>query len=148
MRELALVLPDDVWLTELTGTASPASRARAAPRAPCAARSPGPRWRSSAARPSQDAVARFRHGAQGHRRRHPRRRPNLRHRRESSAAPNRPAPAPHCQTRDFIAQFQMVVAFDAAPVPSEGDGCARGEAATAADLARTRKAKAMSSANR
>ncbi len=34
-----------------------------------------------------------------------------------------------CQTRDFIAQFQMVAAFDAAPAPSE-EGAA-GEAAPA-----------------
>ena len=45
MRELALILPDDVWLTNLTATASPGRRASDGRRraSACAARSPARR---------------------------------------------------------------------------------------------------------
>ena len=49
MRELSLILPDDVWLTNLTGKANPAVRSTARPTSRCGPRSPGPPWSWSAA---------------------------------------------------------------------------------------------------
>ena len=115
MRELALILPDDVWLTNLTGTATPeVARRRRRQRRP--ARSiPGPALELVGCARSQDAVAGFvqalkdidgvtRVGVQSS---------SLG---GGSAASSGSASTATCQTRDFIAQFQMVVAFDAAPV--------------------------------
>jgi hypothetical protein len=49
-----------------------------------------------------------------------------------------------CQTRKFIAQFHLVVAFDAAPVPITAEG--EGEApATATETAQTTSSEAESS---
>ena len=74
MRELALVLPGDVWLTNLTGTASPGVSVDGAASVALRSRSPGRRSKWSAARRSQEAVAGFVAGAEGHRRRDPGRR--------------------------------------------------------------------------
>jgi Tfp pilus assembly protein PilN len=117
MRELALVLPGDVWLTNLTGTASPAVAPEGASGVALRASIPGPALELVGCARSQDAVAGFvrvlkdidgvtRVGMQ------------------SSAlgtgsSGSGSATTSTCQTRDFIAQFQMVAAFDAAPVPSE-----------------------------
>ena len=71
MRELALILPSDVWLTNLTGTASPASSVNGGGQRRAAHPIPGPRPGNDRLRPGQDAVAGFVTGPQGHRRRHP-----------------------------------------------------------------------------
>ena len=116
MRELSLILPGDVWLTNLTGTASPEVAAEGGASVALRGSIAGPALEMVGCARSQEAVAGFvqalkdidgvtrvgvpvlgaRRGVE----------------RESRHAP-RPAT---CQTRDFIAQFQMVVAFDAAPV--------------------------------
>lgn len=127
MRELSLVLPEDAWLVSLTATASPSAGTSGD------SGSGGGSLRASAAGPAleiegcaagQEAVAGFvtdlkdidgvtRVGV------------------ESSELPEEDAaPAASgtgeaateggnsdCQTRDFIAKFSLVVAFDAAPVP-------------------------------
>jgi Tfp pilus assembly protein PilN len=125
MRELAKVLPSDVWLTTLTASASPEAAAGTGSEA---GESSG--LRSSIAGPAleiggcakgQDGVAGFvtalkeidgvtRVGI------------------ESSALPSESSSSESgegsegggtdCRTRKFIAQFQLVVAFDAAPVPT------------------------------
>jgi Tfp pilus assembly protein PilN len=131
MRELSLILPDDAWLVSLNATASPEAAAGgesaggesgggSALRGAIA----GPALEITGCAAGQESVAGFvtalkdidgvtRVGV------------------ESSELPE-PASAASaagsgdaaggggnsdCQTRDFIAQFSLVVAFDAAPVP-------------------------------
>jgi Tfp pilus assembly protein PilN len=132
MRELSLILPPDVWLTQLSATASPNASVEGG-----AGESSGAGLRGSIAGPAlemsgcadrQAGVAGFvtalrdidgvtRVGV------------------ESSALPPIGTAAgtgeggegsTNCRTRDFIAEFKIVVAFDAAPVPP-----AEGEAAVA-----------------
>ncbi|MDX6626664.1 MAG: hypothetical protein QOE56_1653 [Solirubrobacterales bacterium] len=115
MRELALVLPGDVWLTNLTASANPGVAPDGGATVSLRASIPGPALALVGCATSQDAVAGFvqalkdidgvtRVGVQassvG----------------AGSAAASDSAGGSTCQTRDFIAQFQMVVAFDAAPV--------------------------------
>lgn len=134
MQELARVLPRDVWLVNLTATASP-SVGIGSGGGSSGASSGGSGLRSGVAGPAlelngcatgQDAVAGFvtalkdidgvtRVGVQ------------------SSALADQSSgaggsggggatsggdPGSDCQTRSFIAKFDMVVAFDAAPVPA------------------------------
>jgi Tfp pilus assembly protein PilN len=118
MRELALVLPGNVWLTNLTGTATPDVEPDGAASVALRDTVPGPALEVVGCARSQDAVAGFvqalkeidgvtRVGVQasvlG----------------SESAGEGGSETASTCQTREFIAQFQMVVAFDAAPVPVE-----------------------------
>jgi Tfp pilus assembly protein PilN len=118
MRELALVLPGDVWLTNLTASASPAVAPEGAASVSLRSSIAGPALELVGCARSHDAVAGFvkalenvdgvtRVGVQ------------------SSSLPtgateggdSASSASSTCQTRDFIAQFQMVAAFDAAPVP-------------------------------
>ena len=132
MRELSLVLPDDVWLVGLTATASPEvgleGGAEGAGGAGLRASVPGPALELKGCAAGQEAVAGFvtalkdidgvtRVGI------------------ESSELPNSgegagsPAPsggsegggAGDCRTRQFIAKFSLVVAFDAAPISSSAE---------------------------
>jgi Tfp pilus assembly protein PilN len=129
MRELALVLPDDVWLVSMTGTASlgvqvgNGGAGESASAAGLRAAVPGPALEINGCASSQNAVAGFvtalkdidgvtRVGV------------------ESSALPEKESGASagageeeggqECQTRDFIAKFQIVVGFDAAPISPSG----------------------------
>ncbi|MGE0066002.1 MAG: PilN domain-containing protein [Solirubrobacterales bacterium] len=117
MRELALVFPDDVWLTNLTATASPAVAPENAASVSLRSGVAGPALEIIGCGRSQDAVAGFvqvlkdidgvtRVGLQGS---------SLG---ETSGGGGSSA-ASTCQTRGFIAQFQLVVGFDAAPVSAE-----------------------------
>jgi Tfp pilus assembly protein PilN len=132
MRELSLVLPSDVWLTNLTATASPqvsmgsgggeGSSSGGGLRGAIA----GPALEINGCADGQEGVAGFvttlkdidgvtRVGVQ------------------SSALPDIGKGAgvasgggsegsSDCRTRGFIAQFQIVVAFDAAPITPTGTG--------------------------
>jgi len=119
MRELALVLPDDVWLTNLTASASPAVAPEGAASVSLRGSAAGPALELVGCARSQEAVAGFvkavedvdgvtRVGV------------------PTSALPSSggeggsSGAGSTCQTRNFIAQFQMVAAFDAAPVPPSG----------------------------
>ena len=108
MRELALVLPDDVWLTNLTGTASPAVSPRRRRQYSLRASVPGPALALVGCARSQDAVAGFvqalkdidgvtRVGVQS----------SSLGGRLGAPTQDRPAVS-SCQTRNFIAQFQIV----------------------------------------
>jgi len=133
MRELALVLPGDVWLTNLTASASPAVAPEGAAGVALRTGIAGPALEFVGCARSQDAVAGFvkaledidgvtRVGVQSS---------SLG---GSSGEGAASASTSTCQTRDFIAQFQMVAGFDAAPVapgssspeaapaPEEGEG--------------------------
>jgi Tfp pilus assembly protein PilN len=123
MRELSLVLPSDVWLTSLTGSATPSGSTGAEGGAASGLRGgiAGPALELSGCAAGQEAVAAFvtvlkdidgvtRVGIQTS---------------ELASKGNEAASGAggggDCRTRDFIAQFSLVVAFDAAPVPAEGE---------------------------
>jgi len=126
MRELSLVLPSDVWLVDLTATAAPGVGVAGGSSAGSGLRSsaPGPALELNGCASGQQAVAGFvtslkdidgvtrvgveasevagSEGGAG-----------------VSAGGNSGSggAGEDCRTRDFIAKFQVVVAFDAAPVP-------------------------------
>jgi Tfp pilus assembly protein PilN len=132
MRELSLVLPRDVWLTSLTGSASPSGSTGAEGGAASGLRGaiPGPALELSGCAASQEALAGFvtvlrdidgvtRVGIQ-----------TSELASKGKEAASGPGGGGDCRTRDFIAQFSLVIAFDAAPVPA-----AEGEEAVVATAA-------------
>jgi type IV pilus assembly protein PilN len=116
MQELALILPHDVWLDELTASASSESGLGGGSGG-LRAEVPGPALEVKGCAVGHEAVARFvtdledidgvtRVGVQ------------------SSEIGSRESPEgggegseTGCQTRSFIASFEITIAFDAAPVP-------------------------------
>ena len=128
MRELALVLPDDVWLTDAHRHRRRPTSARRRRRARRSARRvAGPALELVGCTVSQEAVggfvatlrdidgvtrvARRELGAARRRRPAP---TQAEARRARAAAPT----TDDCRTRDFIAQFEIVAAFDEVPVPA------------------------------
>lgn len=118
MRELALVLPSDVWLTNLTGTASPGVTVEGSTSTSLRASVSGPALEMTGCANSQKAVAGFvqalkeidgvtRVGVQSS---------ALGSAAEGASSGSATSASGTCQTHSFIAQFQLVVAFDAAPV--------------------------------
>jgi Tfp pilus assembly protein PilN len=131
MRELALVLPDDAWLVSLTATASPAVKVEGSDEGGAAGSdvsvresAPGPALELTGCASGQEAVAGFvtalkdidgvtrvavaaselpgeNSGA-------------------GSVASEEGGGSEDCRTRNFIAKFEIVVAFDAAPIPIVG----------------------------
>jgi Tfp pilus assembly protein PilN len=121
MRELAVVLPSNVWLTNLTGTAGSGVSIDGAASVSLRSSIPGPALELKGCATGQDAVAAFvqalkqidgvtRVGMQSS---------SLG---EQVGGENATSGGSTCQTRDFIAEFQMVAAFDAAPVSPEASG--------------------------
>ncbi len=119
MQELALVLPSDVWLTNLTGTANPEVAVDGAGSVALRSTVPGPALEMTGCAVSQEAVAGFvqalkdidgvtRVGVQSS---------TLGDSAEGASGSG----ASTCQTRKFIAQFQIVAAFDAAPIAATGE---------------------------
>ncbi len=132
MRELALVLPGDVWLTNLTATDNPQVSPEGAASIALRASVPGPALELVGCARSQEAVAGFiqalkdidgvtRVGVQSS---------ALGSNQASGGSVSSGSATPasgggassSCQTRTFIAQFQIVAAFDAAPVSSDAAG--------------------------
>ncbi|HEX2392424.1 MAG TPA: PilN domain-containing protein [Solirubrobacterales bacterium] len=118
MRELSLILPDDVWLVSLAATASPEASTGGSGEGGSGGNLrdsvPGPALQISGCASSQDGVAGFvtalkdidgvtRVGVQAS---------------ELSEQTGGGSGGEDCRTRDFIAKFEIVVAFDAAPVPA------------------------------
>jgi Tfp pilus assembly protein PilN len=140
IRELSLVLPDDVWLTELSASASGESGSGGG--GGLSSTIPGPSIELEGCTVGQESVARFvtalkdidgvtRVGVasselptkgEGEA--------------ESSSSGEESEGGSECRTRKNIAKFQMVIAFDAAPIPITAEG--EGEApATATETAET-----------
>ncbi|HEU5253320.1 MAG TPA: PilN domain-containing protein [Solirubrobacterales bacterium] len=120
MRELALVLPDDAWLVNLSATASPESGGSEGGGG-LRASAPGPALELDGCAAGQEAVAGFvtalkdidgvtRVGVESSALGDPE---------ESSGGED--GANEDCRTRAFIAQFSIVVAFDAAPVPPSAE---------------------------
>lgn len=127
MRELSLVLPGDVWLTELDASASPESGAGESSGS-LRSSIPGPALSLSGCGAGQESIARFitalkdidgvtRVGVESS---------ELPTKEEGSGSSEggeaEPTTGGECQTRNFIAKFSLVVAFDAAPVPLATEG--------------------------
>ncbi|HWO16306.1 MAG TPA: PilN domain-containing protein [Solirubrobacterales bacterium] len=136
MRELSLVLPGNVWLVSLNATASPSATAEGSSSGSSGgssgasglrAAAPGPALEISGCASGQEAVAGFvtalkdidgvtRVGVQSSQLAD-----------ESAAgasAGDAASSGDDCRTRAFIAKFEIVVAFDAAPVPITSDAAA------------------------
>jgi Tfp pilus assembly protein PilN len=132
MRELSLVLPDDIWLVNLTATAAPGVSLEAGGEGASGLRGaiPGPALQLSGCASGQEALAAFVTSVKdidG----------VTRVAMPSSELAGEDAGAgvssgggadtdTDCRTRSFIAKFEMVLAFDAAPVPT---GASEGEVA-------------------
>lgn len=125
MRELSLILPDDVWLTNLTGKVSPAAQIEGEANIALRSSIPGPALEMVGCASGQDAVARFvsalkdidgvtRVGVQSSQLADP----ATAGADSAAAIPGAGVSTTGCQTRDFVAQFEIVAAFDAAPAPA------------------------------
>ena len=126
MRELALILPHDVWLTQLNASASASQGAGGSGSGGNLRGSVlGPALELSGCSTGQEAVAGFvtalkdidgvtRVGVESS---------ELAQQEdgagESGGSGGGGSEGSECQTREFIARFQIVVAFDAAPLPLE-----------------------------
>jgi Tfp pilus assembly protein PilN len=120
LHELALVLPGDVWLVDVTGTVSPGVTVDGAADVSGRDDVAGPALTMVGCGASQDAVARFaadlkdidgvtRVGVEESKL------PDADSATGSSATSS---DTTNCQTRDFIAQFKILAAFDAVPTPA------------------------------
>jgi Tfp pilus assembly protein PilN len=131
MRELSLVLPDDVWLVDLTATSSPAASIEGggAGASTLRASALGPALELNGCATGQEAVARFvttlkdidgvtRVGVQSSALADQEEGAGVTESGEEGSSSG--AGSDDCRTRNFIAKFQIVVAFDAAPVPVVG----------------------------
>lgn len=118
MRELTLVLPGDVWLTDMGATATAETGVEGAGGIEMRASVPGPALELSGCAAGQESVAGFvqalkeidgvtRVGVQSS---------NLPERETETSSSSSESASGDCQTQAFIAEFQIVVAFDAAPV--------------------------------
>jgi Tfp pilus assembly protein PilN len=148
MRELALILPHDVWLTELNASASAESESGEGTGAGALRGSvAGPALVLGGCAAGQESVASFvtalkdidgvtRVGVESS---------GLSSQEEGAGSvEGSEASGGGCQTRSFIAQFHLVVAFDAAPVSITVES--EGEApATATETAETTSSEAASS---
>lgn len=128
MRELALVLPGDVWLVSLDASVSSGDGGGEGGSGGLRAAAPGPALQLSGCAKGQEGVAGFvtalkdidgvtRVGVQS----------------SELADANAGAGAAEgggddCRTREFIAKFELVIAFDAAPVPATASEAAPEEA--------------------
>jgi Tfp pilus assembly protein PilN len=148
LRELSLVLPDDVWLTTVTGTANPGVTPPGGSSLETRSAIPGPALELVGCARSQDAVAGLvsaledidgvtRVGVAKSEL------PDLGTQSDAQAGGD------DCRTRDFIARFEIVAAFDAAPVgapsatapptttaPTSNDSSGVADAATEQNLTR------------
>lgn len=142
MRELALVIPKDVWLTNLTGTVTPGVQVDGgAGISSLRDAAPGPALEIVGCASGQDAVARFisdlkdidgvtRVGVQSSELPSGSSGTTGGGGSSASSDSNASSASGTCQTRNFIAQFQIVASFDAAPIPTT-DAAATSTAAPA-----------------
>lgn len=130
MREFALILPSNTWLVELTATASPGVGVEGGGGGGLRGSAPGPALELTGCATGQEAVAGFvtalkdidgvtRVGVES----------SELGDAKSNESGGGESSGEECRTRRFIAKFQIVVAFDAAPVPP---AAASGEAAPVA----------------
>jgi Tfp pilus assembly protein PilN len=146
MRELSLILPHDVWLTELNASAS-AGVESGAGGGSLRGSIPGPALELGGCATGQESVAGFvtalkdidgvtRVGVQSS---------ELSGQEEGagSSGGSGSEGGGECRTRDFITKFSLVVAFDAAPIPLTAGG--EEAPATAPEAAQTASSETESS---
>jgi Tfp pilus assembly protein PilN len=151
MHELSLVLPSDVWLTELNASASGGSEAGEGGGEGASLRGSitGPALELSGCAVGQDSVAAFvtvlkdidgvtRVGVASSEL------PAKESGQATSGGGETEGGGGECRTRSFIAKFSIVVAFDAAPVPITAEG--EEEAATATESAEATSSEGESEA--
>ena len=125
MRELAVVIPSDVWLTQLGGSVLPSVSIEGAPNFGSRSSVAGPALQIVGCAPNSDSVANFvaaledidgvtRVGVQS----------SVKSDDAESGGGDATAANDDCRTRDFISKFELVVAFDAAPVPPDAAAAA------------------------
>ncbi len=131
MRELALVLPSDVWLTTLAGTANPSVSVDGAGGVALRTTIPGPALELMGCATDQSSVARF---IQALKEIDGVTRVGIQTSTMSSTGSGSGSGSTTCESESPVAQFQLVIAFDAAPVTEEeGEAIAPpGEPAVAA----------------
>ena len=120
MRELAIVLPNRVWLTNLTGTVSPDVTVENAASVTARATVPGPALQLAGCARSQRDVARLIAALEdldGVTRVTVEDSAKPDGEVTSSAAEDEANTSEDCRTRDFVTQFHAVAAFDAVSVP-------------------------------
>jgi Tfp pilus assembly protein PilN len=144
MRELALILPHDVWLTQLSASASAETEAGESGGGALRSAIAGPALVLTGCATGQESVAGFvtalrdidgvtRVGVESSEL------PSLEEGAGSSGG-SEATGGGECQTRDFIARFTLVVAFDAAPIPISAEGEAEA-AATVTETAESSSAE-------
>jgi Tfp pilus assembly protein PilN len=134
VRQLSLVIPSDVWLTNLTGTVKPGVSVNGGASIALRDSVPGPALQVEGCAVGQEGVADFisrlkeidgvtRVGVQSS------------ELSTASQGSEEAASSGDCQTEDFIAKFQIVVAFDAAPIPPTGTDTGEVEVAATPEAA-------------
>jgi Tfp pilus assembly protein PilN len=127
LRELALVIPEDVWLIQATGSVSPNVGLETAAAVDGRDEVAGPALELIGCGASMDAVAGFvaalreidgvtRVGIASSERNDPTADTSI-----SGDSASSSGALDDCRTRDFIARFEIVAAFDAVPVPAAAD---------------------------
>jgi Tfp pilus assembly protein PilN len=128
LRELALVIPDDIWLTNLTGTVSPDVTMEDGTEVSIRSDAAGPALTIIGCGPSHEAVAGFlealkdidgvtRVGISSDER--------------STDVLAEGGGGDDCRTRKFISRFEVVAAFDEVPVPAAAAAATTPPATTA-----------------
>lgn len=123
MRELALILPDDAWLVNLSASAAPDSASGEGAGGSLRTAAAGPALELKGCAAGQEAVAGFvtalkdidgvtRVGVESS---------ELGDSEDSASGGGEEGANEDCRTRAFIAQFSIVVAFDAAPAPASAE---------------------------
>lgn len=162
MRELSLVLPHDVWLTSLDASAAPGAEGGGSSSSSggggLSGSIKGPSLSISGCATGHDAVAGFvgalkeidgvtRVGVESS---------ELSTQKEGSGSSGSGSSggsgggsggSSDCRTRNFIAEFKMVVAFDAAPVPQVAAGGSGAAPASATEQAKSTSSETSSSSS-
>ncbi len=120
MRELALIMPRDVWLTNMTGTDAPNVSVNGSSSIALRQGVAGPALEIIGCSTSQDAVAGFVSALKNidGATRVAMQYSKLPEGEGGGESGSASASGGNCQTRPWIPEFQIVVAFDAAPVPT------------------------------
>lgn len=121
MREFALVIPSDVWLVKLTGTASPEVQVDDSAGVSIREQVSGPALAIVGCAASQQGVARFVEALRdidGVTRVGLAKSERPDRSQESGATSSGGQVEDDCRTRDFITKFELVAAFDEVPTPA------------------------------
>jgi Tfp pilus assembly protein PilN len=156
MNELALVIPQDVWLTKLAGSVNPEVSLEDAPDLQIRDSIAGPALEIVGCATSQDAVAGFvadledidgvtRVGVASSER--PEDETAASNTGTETTSGSNGGEGDDCRTRDFIAKFEIAVAFDSVPVPGSATTAPGVPAPLTSDASGTGEVQAQQTAN-